>query len=116
MLWTMKWRGPTAAAVLLTLAAALNPLPAAAADTRPAAKPPKATTIKASVEKISAGDFAQPGAPNRSAVRAQSTSGMADKSFFKSKPGIIALAVLGAGVGYALYSVQNDRITSPAKQ
>jgi len=112
----MKWRGSTAAAVLLTMAAALNPLPAAAAVTRPADKPPKATTIKASVEKIGAGDFTQPGRANRNAVRAQSTSGMADKSFFKTKPGVIALAVLAAGVGYAVYSANNDRITSPAKQ
>jgi hypothetical protein len=116
MLRIMKWRGSTASAVLLTLAAALIPLPAAAADTRPAPKPPKAMTIKASVEKIAASDFAAPGEPNRRAVRAQSTTGMSDKSFFKTKPGVIALAVLATGVGYALYSIQNDRITSPAKQ
>ena len=37
-------------------------------------------------------------------------------TFFKSKPGFIALAIMGLGVGYALYSAKEDRITSPAKQ
>ncbi len=31
-------------------------------------------------------------------------------SFFKTKAGIATLVVLGAGVGYAIYSASNDRI------
>ena len=117
MLRIMKWRGAIGRALLPALAAALIPLPAAAADARPSPKPPKATTIKASVEKIAATDFAAAGAPTTTkAVRAQSTSGMSDRAFFKTRPGMIALAILAAGVGYAVYSAKNDRITSPAKQ
>jgi hypothetical protein len=113
MLRIMKWRGAIGRAVLLTLAAALMPLPATAAD-GPSSKP-KATPIKASVEKIGASDFATASASRTKVVRAQS-SGMTDRSFFKTKPGMIALAVMATGVGYAVYSAKHDRITSPAKQ
>jgi hypothetical protein len=43
-------------------------------------------------------------------------AGADSPSFFKRPVGIVILATFAAGVGYALYSVQNDRITSPAKQ
>jgi hypothetical protein len=54
-------------------------------------------------------------------ARAQSATGtgkseFGSPSFFKKPAGIIVLATLAAGVGYALYSTQNDRITSPAKK
>ncbi len=37
-------------------------------------------------------------------------------SFFKRPLGVAALVVFAAGVGFALYSVKNDRINSPGKQ
>jgi hypothetical protein len=46
----------------------------------------------------------------------QGSSAGSSPGFFKTKPGIIALVVMGAGVGYALYSAQNDRIHSPGKE
>jgi hypothetical protein len=54
-------------------------------------------------------------------VRAQATTGVdksefGSSSFFKKPAGIAVLAALAAGVGYALYSTQHDRVTSPAKQ
>lgn len=108
------WRGALPRAVLLAAATALIPLPVAAADERPSPKP---GTIKASVDKIAASDFA----PTRSARagaarRAKQDSQGRDVSFFKSKPGIVILAVMVAGTGYALYSAQHDRISSPAKK
>ena len=39
-----------------------------------------------------------------------------DRSFFKSGPGIVAIAVMAIGAGYAIYSTQNDRIKSPGKE
>jgi hypothetical protein len=36
-------------------------------------------------------------------------------SFFKTPTGIAVIAVLGAGVGYALYSSTNDRIRSTGR-
>jgi hypothetical protein len=54
-------------------------------------------------------------------ARAQATTGVdkserSSPSFFKKPVGIVVLATLAAGVGYALYSTQNDRIISPAKK
>jgi hypothetical protein len=37
-------------------------------------------------------------------------------SFFKSKKGAAALALIGAGFGYALYSKVHDRVLSPVRQ
>ena len=38
-------------------------------------------------------------------------------SFFKSKRGAVTLALMGAGAGYALYSIQHDRkpVKSPVR-
>lgn len=36
-------------------------------------------------------------------------------SFFKTPAGIATLAIFGAGVGYALYSANNDRIKSAGR-
>jgi hypothetical protein len=94
--------------------AALIPLPAAASDTATAPSPP---TIKASMEKIVVRDVAtKPARKDVARENRQGTSAGSSPGFFKSKPGIIALAVMGAGVGYALYSAQNDRIHSPGKK
>jgi hypothetical protein len=41
---------------------------------------------------------------------------MGSPSFFKKPAGIAVLITLAAGVGYALYSTQHDRLHSPAKQ
>jgi hypothetical protein len=112
MLLMKKWRGTVGQLTLLAVTAALIPLPVAAAEARPSPKP---ATIKASVEKIAASDFAAVPAPRTRAIRTQSAP-MNDRSFFKTRPGAIALAVMAAGVGYAVYSVKHDRITSPAKQ
>jgi hypothetical protein len=101
--------------VVLAVATALIPLPALAAeDARPSPKP---GSIKASVEKIDARALApaRPTRANEARRAAQGTTGR-DTSFFKSKPGILVLAVMAVGTGYALYSTQHDRITSPAKK
>jgi hypothetical protein len=36
-------------------------------------------------------------------------------SFFKTRTGVLVLVVMAAGTGYALYSVKEDRIHSPAR-
>ena len=110
-----EWRGALPRAVLLAVAVALIPLPAAAAERRPSPKP---GTIKASVDKISVRDFAPAAVAKAKAARAerQASGGGRDASFFKTKPGVLVLVVMIAGTGYALYSAQHDRITSPAKK
>ena len=108
-----KRRGLLPRAIMLAVATALVPLPALADDARPTAKP---GTIKASVEKISARDFAPAKPAKAVSARLQQEGAGQGASFFKTKPGIVALAVMIGGVGYALYSTQHDRITSPAKK
>ena len=113
-----RWRGPLGRAVMLALVAALIPLPAVASETTPA---PKAKTGQVSLKERAAKEASRvalaPDTRARRAARAdQDTAGKDSPAFFKSKPGFIALAVMGAGVGYALYSAKDDRITSPAKK
>jgi hypothetical protein len=116
--------------LVLALALALIPLPAAAseassstpaASSTPASPGLKAT--KAVTSQVSLKDGALRAAaktPLASAPRArraeQDTAGKDSPGFFKTKGGAVALAVMVLGVGYALYSAKNDRITSPAKQ
>jgi len=99
----------------LGIVTALIPLPAAASDTATTA--PEAPKIKASMEKIVARDVAATPV-RKAAVRKDSQSGSAGSSpgFFKTGPGMVALAVMAAGTGYALYSASHDRIHSPGKQ
>jgi hypothetical protein len=51
-----------------------------------------------------------------SARSEQGTTPERSGQFFKTGPGIAVLAVFAAGVGYALYSSQHDRVHSPGKQ
>ena len=107
-------RGALPRAVLLVVAAALVPLPVAASDTKPAPQP---KTIQASMQEMVARDVAA--APARPAARRAEQGGSQSKEsigFFKTKPGMIALAVMVGGVGYALYSAKHDRIHSAGKQ
>lgn len=97
----------------LVVIAALIPLPVAASDTATSPSPP---TIKASMEKIVVRDVTAKPVRKDIARDDQGASAGSSPGFFKTKPGIIALAVMGAGVGYALYSAQNDRIHSPGKK
>ena len=106
---------------MLVLALALIPLPVAASE--PASGAPAASAPTAKTSQVSLKDGAARAAartPLASTARArraeQDSTGKGSPAFFKSKGGALALAVMVAGVGYALYSAKNDRITSPAKQ
>jgi hypothetical protein len=97
---------------LLAVMIALVPLPVAAGDRTQKQAP----TIKASMERLVARDVAS--APASSPVRAarQTPPAGSAPGFFKSGPGMVALVVLAAGTGYALYSAKHDRIHSAGKQ
>ena len=100
---------------MLAVALALVPLPVAASDAKPAPKAKK--TIQASMQDMVARDLAK--APARPTARRAEQAGAPTKEsvgFFKSKPGMIALAIMVGGVGYALYSAQHDRIKSAGKE
>jgi len=104
------WRSRAARLIVLALVIALCPLPALAGDQSQPAK--KAPGIRASAAAIAT---RQPLAASPTAAQG-SPAGNRSGSFFKSPVGIVVLATMAAGVGYALYSTQHDRITSPAKQ
>ncbi len=109
------WRRSPMAALTLAIAIVAAPLPAMAGDVHPTepGSPGIAVSAKKAVEAAVA---KQAGAPRLSqdAAGAPRTD-LGSSSFFKSPAGIITLVVVGAGVGYALYSTSNDRIKSPAK-
>lgn len=112
---TRSWSGEVMRAVLLVVIAALVALPAAASDATTTTG--KAPVIKASMERIVARDLrATPDRPVvvRSARQGQSAG--SSPGFFKTRPGMIALVVMAAGTGYALYSAQHDRIHSAGKK
>ncbi|HOC16998.1 MAG TPA: hypothetical protein PKK95_01960 [Vicinamibacterales bacterium] len=93
----------------LALAVALLPLPVLA-DEGPAAVKPG---IRVSAAAIAT---SEPLAATAAPAAQSGPSDAGSVSFFKKPVGIAALIVFAAGVGYAVYSTQNDRISSPAKK
>lgn len=100
-------------ACVVAMAVAAAPLPSFAGQAgAPVASKP---TLTASIQRAVA---VTPLAP----ARGQAAGATADKSvlgsasFFKSKAGAIALAVVAAGAGYAFYAAKHDRINSVARQ
>jgi hypothetical protein len=108
-----SWRGMVPRAALLAVVIALVPLPAAAGGRTEKQAP----TITASMRRMVARDLASTPVPSsmRRAARQTPPAGSAP-GFFKSGPGMIALVVMAAGTGYALYSATHDRIHSPGKE
>jgi hypothetical protein len=92
-------------------------VPCAASDQKPAAPAP-ATHQTAQLTQLSAASRgllarATP-APQQQQPAASPTG---PSSFFKSKRGAVTLALMGAGAGYALWSIQHDRkpVKSPVR-
>ena len=109
-----QWRGALPRAILLAVAAALVPLPVAASDSTRA---PKAkTTLQASVQAMAAREVAKAPLTRVPARRDQASTSGRSSGFFKTGPGMVVLAVMAAGTGYALYSAKHDKINSPAKK
>jgi hypothetical protein len=111
-------RGPWGRALPLALAAALIALPAAANDAPAPAQATKTTTGSVSLRQVAARTAVRTPLARTTGARraAQDPAGKQSSGFFKSRAGAVALAVMVAGTGYALYSVKHDRITSPSKK
>jgi hypothetical protein len=111
-----RWRSRSRV-VPLALVASLIALPVAASENTVT---PKAKTEQVSLRQAvaKAATSAAVNAPRAGKARRaeQSNPTRQSTSWFKTKPGILALAVMVGGTGYALYSINHDRITSPAKQ
>jgi hypothetical protein len=114
-----RWRERSGRAVPLALVAALIALPVAASanEAAPAAGT-QAKTSHVTLRQAAAREAAKTAPARSDSTRRaeQSNPSRQSTAFFKTKPGAIALVVMGLGTGYALYSTKHDRITSPAKQ
>jgi len=100
-------------AVLLAFLASLIPMSATAAE-KPAR--PEPGVLEAAVKTIAVdGERGARPATAATVRSAQQPPSQRSGSFFRSKPGILAIAVMAVGAGYALYSAQEDRIKSPGK-
>jgi len=101
-----------AGALAFVLGLTLVAPPAFAAEPATAASPrPIAAAATAKVEAMPAATLALAAQPAAAAAPAET----ADKPFFKTTKGAIALVLLGGTLGYMAYSMSNDRIKSPAK-
>jgi hypothetical protein len=99
--------------VALAAIVTLVPLPVLAGG---ASQPAKAPGLRASVARL--GVLARPATPRAPTVRLKQAGGadLRSPSFFKRPVGVVVLATLAVGAGYAIYSTQHDRISSAGKK
>lgn len=94
-----------ATAGIMTALLALGAAPAMAASPNPATPGPFSSPFsKGTIAKVVAKSEAPAKAPK--AAKQATASG----SFFKTRTGMIVLAVMAVGTGYAIYSSKEDRI------
>ena len=114
------FRSVVCRAVLVAFVASLLPSPVSADGITETSK---SANLQTAMTKVVQRELAKEAAQPRMArtgpsrVRAQSADPAKESpSFFKSRTGIVVLAVMAAGAGYAIYSTQNDRINSPGRE
>ena len=96
---------PATCAILATLSLAV-PVRAAADNEATAAPRTSLTTLSAASRAIL----------QRTAHKSETqTPTPNDQAFFKTPKGAVTLVLIGAGVGYALYSKVHDRVASPVR-
>jgi hypothetical protein len=98
-------------ALVVALVLAAAPLPGFAGEP-PAPAPP---TLAAAIQHAAAVTPLAP-ARGRSSAAQTGKADLGSPSFFKKPAGIAVLATLAAGIGYAVYSTQHDRVNSPGKK
>ena len=108
------WRRTVARMLVLALAVGAAPVNCLASE--PAGPPQSSPNLSASIQKAVQQEAGKVAKVSPKAARQAGATAAAETSsggFFKSKAGIITIALLAAGTGYALYSTSNDRVTSP---
>ena len=108
------WRRTVARMLVLALAVGAAPVNCLASE--PAGPPQTSPTLSASIQKAVQQEAGKVEKVSPKAARQAGASASADTSsggFFKSKAGIMTIALLAAGTGFALYSTSHDRVTSP---
>jgi hypothetical protein len=133
------WRWRSKQVLALAAIISLLPLPVLAGESNQPT--PTTQTLSAAAAKVVAREVLKPasdgmeaarsgapelrsaayftgGAPTAAAVRAEQEGTPTTRSatFFKTPAGVVVMAVLGVGVGYALYSAQHDRVHSAGKK
>jgi hypothetical protein len=103
-----RWAGPVAWGLALSTGLAIAAPPVAGSE-RPAAA--AARPISASV----AAAIQATGTPSGVLATQEPVAAPAGQPFFKSSKGRVALVLLAAGTGYAIYSKFNDRVHSPSR-
>ncbi len=99
---------PVSLALVASLLAALPSQAAGPTDQSDTARRPNLTTLSpATLARLQT-------SPQQSQPQSGDTT--QSGSFFKTKKGAAALALIGAGFGYALYSKIHDRVLSPIRQ
>lgn len=95
--------------LLVALVVTTVPLPCAAEGATPSTARPG---LKASVDTAASALASAKPAPRAEAARQASGEAKTptSKTFFKTPAGIAVLAIVAAGVGYAVYSAHHDRI------
>jgi hypothetical protein len=112
--WVSRSCTRTTRVVCLVVITALVPVFALAGDIASGKQMP---TLKASAAQIVARDVAAaPARPAPARKDQQGSTSTSSTSFFKTRPGMIALSVMAVGTGYALYSASHDRIHSAGKK
>ena len=114
-----RWRAVLRVLVLALIVAAV-PLPSAGQASQPGAKP----GIKASVKSIVRAVASETAAPAPARARAEKTGNggqmtkadLEKRSFFKTPAGLVIVGIMGAGVGYAVYSASHDRVAKNANR
>ena len=105
--------------VLGVVAVALIPWTAAAGETTPPRQPLRTALADVRTRELT------PSGPSRATAQrssratqsAQSSNpALESPSFFKTRTGVVVLAAVAVGAGYALYSASHDRIKSPGKE
>lgn len=89
---------------LLTLAAA----PAMAASPNPTG--PVSFSPRAIAKVVAASESTPSGARAARAAKTTPKQATASGSFFKTRTGLLVIAVMAVGTGYAVYSAKEDRI------
>lgn len=104
-----RWRFVLRVLVLALIVAAV-PLPSMAGPNQPVAKPGLRASIAPAVHAVVATAKVPATAARAAREQGARAAQLESKSFFKTPAGVLVVAVMAAGVGYAAYSASHDRV------
>jgi hypothetical protein len=102
-----RWAGPVAWGLALSTGLAVVASPVAGSERPAATARPISASVAAAIQAT--------GTPSGVLATQEPTAAPAGQPFLKTTKGRVALALLAAGTGYAIYSKFNDRVHSPSR-